>query len=266
MTSRAPRPRLREPVLGIGVRGARAVRAAIGYARPTELEIEVLCYLRGALVRPSPSRGARANLLRVGADGIIAVAAGLPHEQRRWAIAHELGHFEVHAGVSYVGLCTGEDAGDAYLGTGREEEANAFAGELLMPVDLFAPSCDVREVTWAPITALARAFEVSTTAAALRFLSFTDERVAVVCSARRRVEWAIGSRAFGARIERSAPLDRDSLAYDYFAGGRLREEPEPLAASAWIDGAGDDEEIVEHAFAMPHVDRVMSLLWLRGAE
>ena len=56
-------PRRREPIRGIGVKAARNVRGAIGYAHPTEVEIEVLAYMRGALVRNAPAHGARANLI-----------------------------------------------------------------------------------------------------------------------------------------------------------------------------------------------------------
>jgi Zn-dependent peptidase ImmA (M78 family) len=99
----------RAPIRGLGVKAARVVRTAIGYVHPTELEIELIAYMRGALVRPSGARGARANLLRLGDKGIIAVADSLSPEERRWAIAHELGHFEAHAGLSFLGLCTGID-------------------------------------------------------------------------------------------------------------------------------------------------------------
>lgn len=114
---------------------ARAVREAIGLRHPTELELEVIAYMRGALVRGTPMNGARANLLRTGArehrrgtcdehiEGVISVADHLPHDQRRWAIAHELGHFEAHPNVNYLGFCTGDDLRADYTSSGREPEA-----------------------------------------------------------------------------------------------------------------------------------------------
>lgn len=129
-------PRLRrEPLINLGIKRARVVRQEVGYLHPTELPIEVLAHMRKALVRPAPTTGARANVVRIADCAIVSVAGGLPDDQRRWAIAHELGHVELHPGVSYVGLCTGEDMLLDYLGSGREQEANAFAAELLMPED-----------------------------------------------------------------------------------------------------------------------------------
>src|SRR5690349_12940983 len=99
-------PPKRQPILALGVQRARTVRAEVGYKFPTEIEIEVLAHIRGALVRSSPTTGSRASLLRVGSRGVIGIASSLSDDQRRWAIAHELGHFETHATVSYLGLCT----------------------------------------------------------------------------------------------------------------------------------------------------------------
>lgn len=199
-----------------GIQLARVVRQEIEYEHPTELPIEVLAHMRGALVRSTPTTGARANVIRIGNRAIVGVAGGLPEEQRRWAIAHELGHFELHPGVSYIGLCTGEDMLLDYLTSGREQEANAFAAELLMPEDLYCRRCDVSRVSWEPIKALAAEFKVSVTAAALRFLAFTYDRVAVVACKDGMVLWSRATRDFGPRLSRGSKLDSWSLAYDFF--------------------------------------------------
>jgi hypothetical protein len=218
--------------------------------------------MRKALVRPAPTSGARANVIRIGDRAVVSVAEGLADDQRRWAIAHELGHVELHPGVSYVGLCTGEDMLLDYLGSGREQEANAFAAELLMPEALFSPRCDVARVNWNPIKALADEFKVSMTACALRFLTFTYDRVAIVCSKNGTVQWSTATKDFGPRLNKGAKLDTWSLAYDYFAKGTCSTNPESVTASAWIPRASDDDEVVEHCFPMPRLGVVMSLLWL----
>jgi Zn-dependent peptidase ImmA (M78 family) len=217
--SRTEAGKPRQAIRALGVAAARKVREAIGYGHPTELEIEVLAFLRGALVREAPTRGARANLMRIGDRGIIGVAEGLGPEERRWAIAHELGHFEAHSGISFLGLCEAEDMIPSYRASGREPEANAFAAELLMPEDLFAPGCDVARVSWTPVRKLAERFAVSATAAALRFVAFTDERVAVVCMKDGRVEWSSASKEFGPKPRRGSKVAEWTEAHDFFAKG-----------------------------------------------
>jgi PAS domain S-box-containing protein len=84
---------VRLPMPEVAVQRARAVRSEVGYAHPTELKIEVLAHTRRALVRESPTRGVRANLIRVGPRGVISVAEGLPSPRRlrrnpyRWKLA-----------------------------------------------------------------------------------------------------------------------------------------------------------------------------------
>ena len=252
--------RTRPALPKLGIDAAKRVQTAVGYAHPTELEIEVLAHIRRALVRESPTTGARANLLRLGDRGVISVADGLPVEQRRWAIAHELGHFEVHAGVSYLGLCTGEDLRADYDGSGREQEANAFAAELLMPESLFARRCDLPKVSWGPILSLAEEFQVSVTAAALRFLAFTDDRVALVTCKDGKVVWTQGTRNFGKRPVRGSEVDQWTLAYDFFKKGKAPKSPETVNADAWVPDTRD-KEVVEHVFPMPRYGMTMSLLW-----
>lgn len=245
----------------VAIQRARVVRAEVGYAHPTELEIEVLAHIRRALVRESPTHGARANLLRLGSRGVISVAADLPTDQRRWAVAHELGHFETHASVSYLGLCTGEDLRLSYDTSGHEQEANAFAAELLMPADLFSQKCDVPKVSWTPIVKLAEDFQVSVTAAALRFLAFTYDRVAVIACKDGKVAWSQSTRDFGRRLAKGEAVDQWSLAYDFFKKGKVSEIPETVSAEAWVPNARTGTEVIEHVFPMSRIGVTLSLLW-----
>jgi hypothetical protein len=129
-----------------------------------------------------------------------------------------------------------------------------------MPELLYAKRCDVAKVSWPPILRLAEDFKVSVMAAALRFLSFTDDRVALVACKDGEVSWSQGTRDFGPRPVRGSRLDQWTLAYDYFKKGSVSPIPETVNADAWIPGARD-EEVVEHVFLMPSYGMAMSLLW-----
>lgn len=249
----------RMPILGIGVQAARRVRAEIGYSHPTELALETLAFMRGALVTRAPVTGARANLVRTHDRGIIGVAANLSSGERRWAIAHELGHYEAHANVSFLELCSGRDMVSAYTTSGREPEANAFAAELLLPEDLVRPRCDVAEVSWSPVRALADQFDVSITAAAMRFVSFTDERVCLVCARDGKV-------LFGPSPRRDTKIQPFTECYEWFAKGAVEARPQTVSASAWIESAGEEQDIVEHLFPLPMHGAAMSLLWWKSAS
>ncbi len=254
-------PPSRAPIPEIGVAAARKVRAEIGYEHPGELEIEVIAYMRGAVVRRRPASGSRANLVRLGDRGIIAVADGLTPEERRWAIAHELGHFEAHPHVSFLGLCSGEDMRASYRASGREPEANAFAAELLMPEDLVARHGAVAKVSWDPIVKMAKSFGVSMSAAAIRFAGITDERVAIVCSKDGVIEWVSASRDFGPKPARGKKVEEWTEARAFFESGTISETPQTVSASAWLEDADDDVHLVEHLLARPGQNVALSLLW-----
>jgi Zn-dependent peptidase ImmA (M78 family) len=254
----------REPIKAIGVAAARKVRADIGYRTPTEMEIEVLAFMRGVIVRRAQARGSRANLVRVGDRAIVGVADGLEAVERRWAIAHELGHFEAHPDINFLDLfCSSGDMLPSYRTSGREPEANAFAAELLMPEDLFTPQCDLDRVSWKPIEKLARRFEVSVMAAGLRFLDCTDERVALVCLHEGKVHWTKASKGFGPRPTKGRRVSEWSEAHAYFDKDQIQAEPQTVSASAWLDEGKDDDELVEHVFPLRKLGMAMSLLWWR---
>lgn len=259
-------PKRRAPIRAVGIAAARAVREAIGYHHPTDVELEVIAYMRGALVREAAANGARANLLRVGKRGIIGVAGGLPHDERRWAIAHELGHFEAHPNVSYLGLCSSADLVPDYESSGREPEANAFAAELLMPEDVFAPRCDIADLSWGAVRELAHEFQVSPTAAALRVVSFTAERLAVFYMRDGEILWSCATKDFGPRAARGARIDEWSEARAYFKTGDAAARPQTVSASTWVEDAADDVELLEHVLPMPQYRSALSLVWWKDAE
>ncbi len=251
-----------EPHRSLASNVAKRVYEELRLAHPTEARLEALAYVRGALVEYAPMKGSRAQLARVGKRSVITVSETLPPEQARFAIAHELGHFEVHSSASYLGICTSKDFVANYKGSGREGEANSFAAELLMPEHLVSPKCDVPKVSWKVVKPIADEFEVSLTAAAMRFVDLCPEAVALVCSHDGHVEWTSRGEDFWGWIDPGQKLDKWSLAWDYFEKGTISQHPETVTANAWIANVSDDLELVEHSVSLPSWGRVLSLLWL----
>ena len=59
--------------------------------------------------------------------------------RKRFAIAHEIGHWILHRDISQINACTDADMIDRYKASVPEVEASSFAAELLMPQAAFAP-------------------------------------------------------------------------------------------------------------------------------
>lgn len=180
-----------------GERAARAVLSELGIAHPTETLVDNIAYLRGALVRDVPLHGAQGRLVRLGRQATISVSTSVTYPpRRRFVIAHELGHLEIHRHVNQLEACDESKISELYdLGT--EREANAFASELLMPTALWSRRVDVQRPTLELVSTLADEFQVSFLAAAIRFVKLCPERCCAVLSQRGRVGWAAYGPEFG---------------------------------------------------------------------
>lgn len=68
-------------------------------------------------------------------ESVIVGNAHHPLERRRFAVAHVFAHYLLHASAPtvYIDDATKPGADDSHPDSAQEAEANAFAGELLMP-------------------------------------------------------------------------------------------------------------------------------------
>jgi hypothetical protein len=256
-----------EPDIARGERAARKVLADLGIAHAAEQSIEDIAWLRGALVRTIPLRGCQGRLARLGARGVISVSEEVWYRPRqRFIVAHELGHLEIHGPEeNQLSLCTETQIREGY-DTGTEREANAFASELLMPKACWDKLVDVKTPSLEVIEGLAKRFEVSLVAAAIRFAKLCPERCAVVFSERSGVAWCAAGPEFGHFIRPGRPLDPYSVAYDHLNGRPTSPRPTQVEASAWLDSprVRRGQEIVEDARPVPSLHAVLSLLWIAG--
>jgi hypothetical protein len=62
-------------------------------------------------------------------------------------------------------------------------------------------------------------------------------------------------------LTKGSPVDRQSLAYDFFKTGVVSQVAETVSAEAWVPNARDEDEVVEHVIPMASRNKTMSLLW-----
>lgn len=248
-----------------GAAAARALRAELGLGHPTEVSIETIAFARGALVRDVALTGVQGRLTRLGDRAIIAVSTKVDYApRRRFVVSHELGHLELHEeGENQIELCQEGDISEVY-DTGTEQEANAFAVELLMPEQLWEKRVAVKKPSLDVIAKLADEFEVSFTAATLRFAKLCPERCCAVFSQDGVIKWSAAGTDFGHWISWGSKLDPYTLAYDYFTKKRVSDLAETVSASAWLasERLGSDDDLIEHSRPIPSLNAVLSLLWI----
>jgi len=238
------------------------------------LLLEEIAWTRGVLVKEGILEGAEARLVMARGRGIITLSSAIRDLRRkRFSIAHELGHFEMHRTQRGLSLCLSEDIKDSvgkHTGQDLEQEANEFAAALLLPARFFAPLCKKEVPSLEYVCELAENFSTSLTATALRYVKFCEEPVAVVFSQGSHIKWFQGSKDFedlreelGFFIDVRAKLDQSTLASALFQG-RNRLSNKKVQASAWFTPGRyrDNARLLEHSIAMPAFDAVLTLLWV----
>lgn len=189
--------------------------------------------------------------------------------RRNFTIAHEFGHYLLHRERYPDGFqCRPEDMVKWDSEYNRvEAEANRFAAGLLMPLDDFRAQLPVNQK--ADLETLGRCaerYEVSLTAATLRWLSYTRKRAILVVSREGFILWARSSGpAFksGAFIKVAGlpPREVPSASPVACSPGAIGiVEPKKLSRGTWLD-----EPVVDHSLISDRYDLSISLLELEAA-
>ena len=227
--------------------------------------LEEIAWERHALVTEKLLSSAEARITIYRDKAVITVSTAISNPQRkRFSVAHELGHFEMHRYRSSLFLCSSEDINEGDVKdvvNQLEREANEFAAALLLPGRLFQPLCDEEDPSLCHIGELAHKFDTSLTATALRYIRFTEAPVALVYSKRGEIKWVRQSdelKALQLFIHNRRRLDDTSIA------SRGLPMQRHVPADIWFNEGQFDKsaQIMEHSRQMPNYDAVMTLLWL----
>lgn len=229
---------------------------------------------RGARVKERVLQGAEARLAVLGKKGIITVSSRTASpERKRFSIAHELGHFEMHREISLMQSCEAKNIDWEFQNSSSEleKQANEFASMLLLPGRFFAPLCKEMDPSLDLISDLAERFQVSLTATAIRYLCFCDEPVVLIFSENGRMKWFQGSNSFTELkedlrlyIDLRARLDDSTYAARLSRGNSAPKSFGRARASAWFSSGeySQDAAIQEQSWSMPAFNAVLTLLWI----
>lgn len=140
--------------------------------------------------------------VKVGPDkatGVILSSADLAPQRRRFAIAHQLGHYLLSTQHGDR-QCANRDLNEIRRDTPHRKEeaqANRFAAGLLMPKPLFMPFVEtLGKPTVLHLQAIAAAYDVSLDAAASRYADMTPSTCALFFIKGGIVRFARPSRSF----------------------------------------------------------------------
>ena len=244
---------------------AKKLLDAFGVSNPSDIDIEAIAFDLGAIVTEGPLSGASGRLVLKGSRGVIRVDSGISEDgQKRFCIAHELGHFVLHAKREPLWLCEPETMMFWYRARPEELEANAFAAEILMPTNVFKGQCKRGDLNLEAIEGLARDFRTTLSATAIRYADIGPHVCAVVMCHRGQIQWFHKAPDFRWRIrEIRTPIDEVTCAADFFSRGIKGKQIDDIPALAWLEDEVIDPcwTIREMIVPMPTYNSSLSLLW-----
>ena len=216
--------------------------------------LELSAKFEGMLL-PNPNRN--------GEWGIIYNSSITSKGRINFTLGHELAHYLLHRHLSPEGFrCSSRDMLDWKSEHGQiEAQANTFASFLLMPLDDFREQIRSQAITMALMRHLSDRYEVSITAAILKWLGITDKRAMIVVSKDGFIDWAWGSkRLFKSGIyyrarQETVPLPELSLA--------ARRDPSIDAEIGFVHPKGvwvGNEEVNETTVFAGKSDMAITLL------
>jgi len=247
---------------------ARELLNELNILEPDEIEIELIAAFKNAPVRYEPLKGMDGRIVQEGNAAIITVNSAITYEgQKRFVIAHELGHFFLHPNTRQVESVSQEQTNNWSERQETEEyEANIFAAELLMPSAMFSQKIKGETPSFNLIESLQKDFRTTLTATAVQYVLNTKEECAIVSSSERQRLWYILSPGFSFRMQTDSYIHGCSCAAEVGPSKRTSRSSK-IEADYWLEGYRGQHKayITEDARYFPLLKRCLSLLWIHDA-
>lgn len=260
-----------------GARIAQEMMEECGIDDPTEIPLELIVAGRGATLRNEPLKNSDGRIVPGKKKTIISVNSNLQFEgRRRFTIAHELGHYEMHRNSLEVHdenestLSWFDDKVNRTKKGIQEAEANQFASELLMPSELFIAECSKEKFSPDLVRRLSDRFKTSRTSIAFRYLELGSHPICIFHSHYNRVKYWKKSDEFKHFIVDRTKLEPpdDSVAAEFFNDSKIyekRESKQPIWKSTWFElkhWENDmDYKFFEYCIITPAYNTVVSVVW-----
>ena len=231
---------MRKIPLNRGASQARRVLEECGLLDdPLEVSCEDIALSRGITdIQAVKIDGAQGRIMIDGDEAIISYDQNISHKgKKKFIVAHELGHFELHRNLfdNQIHTDDARSLSEWYSKGVHEKEANQFAAELLMPSHLFIEQVSGKVFNFDLIKAVANSFETSITAALIRYRILGDFPVAIIFCNNNKVEWSSFSDDFLLQyVPKGMIVPKNSVAKDFYDGEELPLEPEPIDPIDWF--------------------------------
>lgn len=214
---------------------AEKILRDLGVEDASEIDLEAIAYTQGATVKYRNLSGCDAKIVGFKDKAIITINEGSSEERRRFSLAHELGHWHLHRGRSFI--CRASDIDNPSKTSFLDPEfvADKFAASLIMPSFLFLPAAKNHvKASFEAIVALSIKFQSSLSSAAIRYIEADEYPLILACYEGDRLVWLVKSKQAGEKWWLHRQLDKSTNAYDLVYGKPARKDWVKIEADAWF--------------------------------
>ena len=232
---------------------------ALGIKSAADIELETIAWSCGLAVQYAPLNGCDARIVGKGDRGFLTVNSAQIPARRRFSLAHELGHWQLHRGR--LMLCRAEEIeGSMSQARGLELDADRYAAALLMPSYLFIPAAVALKgkLPWSMADTLAAQFQTSLLATALRMINLDIWPGWLVCHTRTGRPFAFKAPSVESDARPPIEVDYRSSAFDMVHSSENGVSSRKVPGDVWFAGA-QREFAIEHCRAYPP-DRVLTFV------
>ena len=258
-----------------GKLAAIKLREEIGIVGPSDISLEDVVIGRGGIVQYRPMGRTDGRIVYGTRLCTIFINSEIQYEgRRRFALAHELGHLEMHKGSKihddHVSLNWFNHA-ENQLRKGRQEyEANEFASEYLMPSDMFRAEAQGRLFNPDLLKHLSNRFETSLTSTAFKYCNINLHPILMFHIFNGTVKYWKRSDDFKGWVKdiTKLPPPKDSVAMEYLDAGYkpiyVREElQQEICKSTYLQLRDEEEDCTfyEYCIVSKAHNSILSIVW-----
>lgn len=241
-----------------------------GIHDPTEIPLDLIVFGRGATLIEKPLVNSEGRIVFGEDSAIITVNSEILYPgKKRFVIAHELGHFEMHRNVIVVHNDT--DATLEFFKNGHQEtEANEFASELLMPEHLFKKECNGKKFSPDLLRQLSDRFKTSITSVAYKYFELGSHPICLFYSHNNKVLYWKRPDNYPHFINDRTKLTppEDSVATEFFEKRKIyskEQSKQPIWKSTWFELKNWENDnnfkFYEYCIITPTYNTVLSIVW-----
>lgn len=233
---------------------------------PKQLNVEEIANAENLFIVERPLKNFWGMINYKNNYGLITISSEISGtNQKIFTITHEMGHFfNERFKAEHLRGCNEQDLIKYKSKKYNEDNANIFAAELLMHRPWFMDYTKNTEPSIELLIDTANYFNVSLSAAAIRFIEIGHMPAAIIYCVDNRVKWYAAHKLFPFKfIGKDYAVPGESLAHKLFNGVYTKTEKRLVRAKAWFNGdlkCNAGTYLFEQCISMPNLNAVMLLI------